>query len=129
MCVSQFCLAFCLFSKFFQIVFVFTFYYCVILQFLCPRNDRSGAYCFTVVCLSVCLSAENLICELNIFLLHQYASAGTKVKVICQGQGRISTFHFSKHGRFRDISISQTHLVFNSTMPSHIPLWEVLIII
>ena len=34
---------------------------------LCPCIDRSGAYCFTDVHLSVRLSAENLTCELNIF--------------------------------------------------------------
>ena len=36
--------------------------------FLCPRIDRSGAYCFTMfVCLFICMSAESLTCELNIF--------------------------------------------------------------
>ena len=64
LCVSQFRLAICFFNKFFQAVFVFTFYFCVILHFLYSRMDRSGAYCFTVVR----LSAENLTCELNIFL-------------------------------------------------------------
>ena len=39
------------------------------------------------VCLSVCLSAENLTCELI-------------------------TLHFSKNGRFGSISVSQTHLVY-----------------
>ena len=34
--------------------------------------NRSGAYCFTGVCLSLCLSAEHLTCELNIFLLLPY---------------------------------------------------------
>ena len=34
------------------------------------------------------------------------------VKVICQGQGRISGLHFSKYGRFGGIGISKTHLVY-----------------
>ena len=41
---------------------------------------------------------------------HQYASTGTKVKVICLGQGQISRLHFSKNGCFRGISVSQTYL-------------------
>ena len=43
---------------------------------------------------------------------HLINTAGTKVKVICQGQGRISRLHFSKNGHFGGISVSQTHLVF-----------------
>ena len=62
LCVSQFRLAFCFFSKFFQAVFVFTFNFCVILQFLYPCIDRSEAYCFTVVRLSVCRSVRLSVC-------------------------------------------------------------------
>ena len=43
---------------------------------------------------------------------HQYASAGTKVKVICTGQGQIQRLHFSKNGRFGGICVSETHVVF-----------------
>ena len=39
--------------------------------FLFPCIDRSGAYCFT----GVCLLADNLTCELNIFLQLQYYSS------------------------------------------------------
>ena len=42
---------------------------------------------------------------------HRYTSPGTKVKVICKGQGQISGSCFSKDGCFRGISVSQTHLV------------------
>ena len=42
---------------------------------------------------------------------HQYASASTKVKVICKGQGQVYMLHLSKNGRFRGIHASQTHLV------------------
>ena len=41
---------------------------------------------------------------------HRYTS-GTKVKVICKGQGQISGLCFSKDGCFGGISVSQTHLV------------------
>ena len=76
-------------------------------KFLCPCIERSWAYCFTVVFLSVRLSVcTNLTWKLIIFLLllnlftykahiwyegtsHQYASTGTKVKVICKGQGQM----------------------------------------
>ena len=78
-----------------------------------------------VLLLSVCLSAENLTCELNIFLLLQYCSsynaqiqyAGsfrqypTSGGSNHQGQGRISRLHFSKNGHFGGISVSQTRLV------------------
>ena len=54
----------------------------------------------------------------DLYLLNKYnASACTKVKVIWQGQGRITRLHFSKNGRFRGISVSQTQLVFSS--PEH----------
>ena len=43
---------------------------------------------------------------------HQYASAGTKVIVICIGQGQIQRLHFSKNGRFGGICVSETHVVF-----------------
>ena len=42
---------------------------------------------------------------------HRYTSLGTKVKVICKGQGQISGSCFSKDGCFGGISVSQTHLV------------------
>ena len=42
---------------------------------------------------------------------HQNASAGTKVKVICKGQGQVQWLHFSKNGRFGSIRVSQTHHV------------------
>ena len=42
---------------------------------------------------------------------HRYTSPGTKVKVICKGQGQISESCFSKDGCFWGISVSQTHLV------------------
>ena len=47
---------------------------------------------------------------------HRYISAGTKVKVICKGQGQISRLHFfkkkkKKNGCFGGISVSQTHLI------------------
>ena len=44
---------------------------------------------------------------------HRYTSPGTKVKVICKGQGQsqISGSCFSKDGCFGGISVSQTHLV------------------
>ena len=35
-----------------------------------------------------------------------------KVKIICKGQSQISGSCFSKDGCFGDISVSQTHLVF-----------------
>ena len=74
--------------------------------------------------LSVC---TNLTWKLNIFPLllnsfsykahiwyegtsHRYTS-GTKVKVICRGQGQISGSCFSKDMCFGGISVSQTHLV------------------
>ena len=91
---------------------------------------------------SVCLSAENLTCELSIFLLlpynssynahiwyegtsHQNASAGTKVTVICQGQGRISRLHFSKNGRFGGIRFHK-HMLFVTVILSlfHKVLWS-----
>ena len=43
---------------------------------------------------------------------HKYASAGTKVKVICIGQGQIQRLHFLKNGHFGGIRVSQTHLGF-----------------
>ena len=42
---------------------------------------------------------------------HRYKSPGTKVKVICKGQGQISGSCFSKDWCFGGISVSQTHLV------------------
>ena len=93
--------------------------------FLCPRIERSGAYCLTVV--RLCSSVRPSVClhKLNIFPLllnsfsykahiwyegtsHRYTSPG--VKVICKGQGQISGSCFSKDGCFRGISVSQTHL-------------------
>ena len=54
--------------------------------------------------------------------LINYVSAGTKVKVICKGQGQIQRLHFSKNGRFGGIRVSQTHLVFFfSTMFNSLP--------
>ena len=52
---------------------------------------------------------------------HRYTSPGNKVKVMCKGQGQISGSCFSKDGCFRGISVSQTHLVFNtmSIIPKH----------
>ena len=51
-------------------------------DFYAPISKDREAYCFTVVCLSVChIWYEGIS--------HQYASAGTKVKVICKGQGQI----------------------------------------
>ena len=46
---------------------------------------------------------------------HRYTSPGTKVKVICKGQDQIHVLGscFSKDGCFRDISLSQTHLVLS----------------
>ena len=78
---------------------------------------RLMVYCYTrvplYVFLSVRLSVQNLTKKLNISLLllnlftykahiwyedtcHQYTFAGTKVKVICKGQGQISRSHFSE---------------------------------
>ena len=42
---------------------------------------------------------------------HRYTSPGTKIKVICKGQGQISGSCFSTDGCFGGISVSQTHLV------------------
>ena len=77
--------------------------------------------------MSVCLSAENLTCELNIFLeLPYYSSYNAHILYADsfqqylasegdinyhQGQGRISKLHFSKNGCYGGISVSQTHLV------------------
>ena len=49
---------------------------------------------------------------------HRYTSPGTKVKVICKGQGQISGSCVSKDGCFGDISVSQTHLVPKSSLMS-----------
>ena len=68
--------------------------------FLCPRINRSGAYCFTV-CLSVSLS----VCRkqpVNLTFSYNFHTI--------QGQGRISRLH-SKNVCFRGISVSQIHLV------------------
>ena len=43
----------------------------------------------------------------------RYTSPGTKVKVICKGQGQILRSCFSKDRCFGSISVSQTHLVFS----------------
>ena len=48
---------------------------------------------------------------------HQYTSPGTKVKVICKGQGQISGSCFSKDGCYVGISVSQMHLVFTFPLP------------
>ena len=47
---------------------------------------------------------------------HQYTSAGTKVKAICKCQSQISKSHSQKACRFRGISVSQTHLVFQDSI-------------
>ena len=44
---------------------------------------------------------------------HRYTSVGTKVNVICKGQGQISRSHLSKNG----LGVSQTHLVFFFPIP------------
>ena len=54
-----------------------------------------------VLPLSVCLHKLNM-----------KTSRGTKVKVICKGQGQISGSCLSKDGCFKGISVSQIHLVF-----------------
>ena len=41
---------------------------------------------------------------------HRYAPPGTKVKVICKGQGQISGYCFSKDGCFGGIRVSKAHL-------------------
>ena len=97
-------------------------------QFLYPRIERSGHIVLPLsVCLYVHLSVyTNLTQKLNIFLLflnlfsfkariqykctsHQYTSAGTKVKVICKGQGQISRSYFSM-SHLGGMSVSQTNL-------------------
>ena len=45
---------------------------------------------------------------------HRYTSPGSKVKVICKGQGQISGSYFSKNWCFWGIRVSQTHLVFTN---------------
>ena len=73
----------------------------VFVNVLCPRIERSGIYCFTVsVCLSVFEGTS-----------HRYTSAGTKVKVICKGQSRVSRSHFSKNWLSWGHYVSQTHLI------------------
>ena len=93
------------------------------------------AYCLTGVCLSFCLSAGNLTCELNIFLkLPYYSSYNThiwyadqvtipvfgmqvafdnthRVRVISLRSRSNMKVTFLKNGRFGGISVSQTHLV------------------
>ena len=80
------------------------------------------------VCLSFCLSLQFWTKKLNISLLllnlfsckahiwyegtsHRYTSAGTKVKVLCEGGGQISRSHFSRNGCLKGISVPWTHLV------------------
>ena len=96
--------------------------------FLCLCIERSGAYCFIFVRMSIHLSVCTKLTKLYFFPLvlnfisykahiwyegtsHQY-TPGSEVKVICKGQGQISGSCFSKDGCFRDISVSQIHLVF-----------------
>ena len=59
---------------------------------------------------------------------HRYTSAGTKVKVICKGQGQISRSHFPKNDRFGGISVSQTCLVkviiFSENQPTSAKYWN-----
>ena len=38
--------------------------------FLCPRIDRSGAYSFWPVCLSVCWSVCPFVCPYNFYIGH-----------------------------------------------------------
>ena len=45
---------------------------------------------------------------INMHLLVPRSRSSVKVRVVCQGQGRISMLHFSKNGCFGGISVSQT---------------------
>ena len=97
--------------------------------FLCPRIDKSGTYSFWPVRSSVCpfvcpqkrLHSPYLLIgnSSGLHISHEYSlcqdlSVGTKFKVICQGQFRISRSQFKpkkkKNGRCEDIRVSQTHL-------------------
>ena len=49
---------------------------------------------------------------------HLIDTHGTKVKVICKGQGQISGSCFSKDGHFGGSSVSQTHLDFTFILSS-----------
>ena len=67
-----------------------------ILDFYTLVSKDQGAYCSTVVCLSVRLSFVLLLNQYTYKahiwyegISHQYASAGTKVKVIWKGQAQI----------------------------------------
>ena len=97
---------------------------CSLLLFM-PPYRKIGAYCSTSVRPSVCkLNMKTFFFPLllNLFSYkahiwyegtsHRYTSPGTKVKVICKGQGQISESCFSKDGCFGGISVSQTHLAF-----------------
>ena len=52
---------------------------------------------------------------------HRYTTPGTKVKVICKGQGKKSGSSFSKDGCFEGISVSQTHPVSLRTWLNPVP--------
>ena len=109
----------------------------MIICFLCPRIDRSGAYCFTGVFLSVCLSvylsvhlsAEKFPCELNnltfsynfhtvqvtmLIFDMQVAFDNTQlVSVISRSRLNIKVTFLKKKSSFGGISVSQTHLVYS----------------
>ena len=99
----------------------------LICVFMPPYRKIGGIlfYCCLSVRLSVC---TNLTGKLSIFPLllnlfsykahiwykgtsHRYTSPGTKVKVICKGQGQISGPCFSKDGCFRAL-VFHKHILF-----------------
>ena len=55
---------------------------------------------------------------------HRYTSPGTKVKVICKGQGQISGSCVLKDGCFGGISPSKTHLVLHGLLAFYTALQE-----
>ena len=71
--------------------------------------DRSGAYCFSGVCMSVCLKLNLLTFSYNFHTIQvtMLIFDGFRQYPYRQGQGPIS-----KSDRFGSISVSQTHLVF-----------------
>ena len=62
-----------------------------------PQHRKIGEILFYGVCLSVFEGTS-----------HLYTSAGTKVKVICKGQSRVSRSHFSKTGYLGALCFTNT---------------------